>query len=84
MLRRPRGNEIPSGFEVALLEGLRLSKDQKLSSEDIDRYEADLQAKGVAPILPWMVPWLRFLTSYRNEDDARAWAWISQAYEEAR
>ena len=84
MLRRPRGNEIPSGFEAALLEGLRLSKDQKLSSEQIDRYEADLQAKGVAPILPWMVPWLRFLTSYRNEDDARAWAWISQAYEEAR
>ena len=83
-LRRPRGHEIPSGFEAALLEGLRLSKYQGLSGEHIDRYEADLQAKGVASILPWMVPWLRFLTYYRNEDDARAWTWISQAYEEAR
>lgn len=84
MLRRPRGHEPPSGFVEALCEGLRLSKDQDLSSEHIDRYEADLQAKGVEPILAWMVPWLRFLTCYRGEDDARAWAWIAQAYEAAR
>ena len=83
-LQRPRGHEIPPGFETALFEGLHLAEDHGLTGQQIDEYDASLQASDARAHLPWMVPWLRFLNCYRSHDDAAAWTWISEAYKQAR
>lgn len=83
-LQRPRGHEIPPGFQTALFEGLQLAEDRELTGQQIDEYDASLQASDARALLPWMVPWLRFLNCYRSHDDTAAWTWISDAYKQAR
>lgn len=83
-LQAPAPHEPPPGFMPALLDGLSLARDRDLTRERVDSYEAPLRSSGMERSLPWMVPWLRFLVCYRQEEDEQAWIWISQAYEEAR
>lgn len=83
-LKAPSHHEVPSGFAEALLDGQRLSADRELTHDRIDIYASHIQTLGMAPLLPWMVPWLHFLVCYRDEDDAHAWIWISRAYKAAR
>lgn len=83
-LQRPRLHQVPEGFGEALMEGLGLAKDRSLTVELINNYEAGLQRSGMEALLPWMVPWLRFVVCYRKQDDVNAWHWIEQAFSAAR
>lgn len=69
----------------ALGEGLHLEQDPTLTAALIDRYEAKICALGVIEALPWIVPWLRFLESYRRATDPReAWKWVQLAWQNGR
>jgi hypothetical protein len=83
-LEAPPSHEVPAAFLKALFDGLTLTEDKSLSHQRVDAYAAGLDESEAAPMLPWMVPWLRFQICYRQEDETRAWEWISKAFEGAR
>lgn len=85
LVPRERLHDVPPHFEDGLREGRGLWKQREpLALVDIDRYERRLADTGVDRLLPWIVPWLRFLVFYRSEDFEAAWPWVERAYELAR
>ena len=81
---QPPIHEAPLNFAQSLGEGLELWKSSDLREEQIDAYEERLKARSSDQFLPWITHWLRFLLSYRRDDDAAAWRHIALAYEHAK
>ena len=77
-------HECPPHFAEAFGEWERLRQVDSHSLEDVEAFAARLRAKGLAEILCWMPPWLRFIRAYRAGDHEQAWSSIGQAYESAR
>lgn len=77
-------HETPTYFAQSLGEGLELWKSSDLNEEQIDEYEQRLKCRASDDHLPWMTHWLRFLVTYRRNDDALAWHHIAIAYEHAK
>ncbi len=75
---------VPKGFGPLLFEGLRLGKQPDLTDAQVDVYEGTLRGSNIERALAWICPWLRFRISYRREDYAQAWTWISEAYQAAK
>jgi hypothetical protein len=84
LLEPARMHTEPPGFRQALIEGIELGKDRSLDNNTIDAYASMLDESGMHPLLPWVVPWLRFLVCYRHTRYADAWIWIAEAYDTAR
>lgn len=81
---QPPIHEAPLNFAQSLGEGLELWKSSELREEQIDAYEERLKSRSSDRLLPWITHWLRFLVSYRRDDDAAAWRHIALAYEHAK
>lgn len=77
-------HECPPHFTEAFGEWDRLRHVDSHTFEDVDAFAARLREHGLAEILCWMPPWLRFIRAYRAGDHEQAWTSIGQAYESAR
>lgn len=82
--RLGRIHECPPHFAEAFGEWERLRQLDSHAFEDVDAFAARLQERGLAEILCWMPPWLRFMRAYRAGEHDQAWASIGLAYESAR
>ena len=82
--RLGRLHECPPHFAEAFGEWDRLRQVDSHTFEDVDAFAARLRQQGLAEILCWMPPWLRFIRAYRAGDHEQAWSSIGQAYESAR
>lgn len=74
----------PLGFAEAVFAGFELKRKPHCSDDDIDAYEANLQQSKLDICLPWMIPWLRAVVRYRQEDYQSAFRHATHAFEQAK
>jgi len=76
--------QVPQPVAQALVEGFELARQVPLTAAQIDAYETTIRESNAECAVPWMVPWLRFVESYRRGDDVSSREWIGRAWESGR
>ncbi len=74
----------PPGFSELLHCGFALKSDDATRLDQIEEYAAQVLAYGLDEQLCWMVPWLRGVYHYRQEDFATAMPHFHEAFENAK
>lgn len=75
--------EFPSGFSLALMRGLELTK-RVSSLESVDEYQNYIESLGLSFSLEWMVHWSRSMFFYHHGNFAEAFIHIQKAFELAK
>lgn len=77
----------PTKIQDELVEAFGRALEMKslaLSDLDVDNYESDLKKQNIEEQLRWVVPWLRAVVRYKNEDYEGAMPFAEYAFNHAK